>query len=116
MSKDWNFDLPIACEHVMSDADRARWELIDRQICELAGIAGVVSAAGLLRDVDMDKPEEITAAVSKLRAENAELDWFRRLLPFVQAVEDADEGYPEADAVCAMVHWMRDNPKPGAGT
>lgn len=84
------FDLPIAHERIMTDSDRARLELDERQRSELAGIAGVVSAAGLLPHVDMDKPEEITEAVRKLRAK---LKWFEeRAHELGQAVDDAMAG------------------------
>lgn len=45
-----------------------------------------------------------------------ELEWFRRHEQLVREIIEADEGYPEQDAVHALSKWLEANPKPGAGT
>jgi hypothetical protein len=107
------FALPIAHERIMTDADRARLELTERQICELAGIAGVVSAAGLLPHVDMDKPEEITEAVRKLRAQ---LKWFEDYYAVADEVMstciDASRHENTLQEVEKVLQFEERNPKP----
>lgn len=68
------------------------------------------------------------ALCKQLQAENAELrgscdldnflelKWFRRHEQLVREIIEADEGYPEQDAVHALSKWLEANPKPGAGT
>lgn len=115
--------LYLQLEKAESEIERLRAEL-EGFTHEAPGVA-VYRLAG--DKLERENVSELLAEFERLRTERdvyvnelklaaAELDWFRRLLPLVQAVEDADEGYPEADAVCVMAHWMRDNPKPRSGT